>query len=316
MLMGDGLPPGITMVAPPMRSNLNLMPVVFEASADAPIGGKLVDFRGRHLDENLKITGGFENQADFVLGQPNNAVYYSHTVKQLAAAVIEPLPFKIDLVQPKVPMVRDGSIQLKVVAHRDEGFDGPINLQFPFRPPGVGTTYQITLPQGQTEINYPLNANASAQLGKWPMYVIGTANAAWTSTQMAELEIAEPFVKMEFERSSCTIGEKTQLYAKVEVLTPFEGEATAEILGIPANITINTPLKFTKDTTELKFDVVTTDKSPIGKHASLFCQVTIVQNDEPIVGRVGNAVLQINKPKPPPIDTTTKPASTAAKVDN
>ncbi len=72
------------------------------------------------------------NRGDFVLGQPNNALYYACTVDKLAMAVIEPVPFKLELAQPKVPMVRNGSIQLKVIAHRDEGFDGPINLQFPF----------------------------------------------------------------------------------------------------------------------------------------------------------------------------------------
>ncbi len=311
-LFDDNLPSGVTLTAPPMKSNLNLMPAVFEASADAEIGGQLVDFRGRHVDPAKDISGSFRNRADFVLGQPNNSLYYSCTVDRLAIAVIDPLPFKLELVQPKVPLVRNGSINLKVIAHRNEGFDEQINLQFPFRSPGVGTTYQIVMPKGKSEAIYPLNANDKAQIGKWPMYVIGGSNVngpAWTSTQMAELEIADPFVKMEFERASCEIGQSTKLYCKLEHLAPFEGEATAEILGIPPNINISTPLKFTKDSTELTFDVQTSDKSPVGKHGALFCQVTVVKNGETIVGRAGNAVLQINKPRPPKKKTSTKPAS-------
>ena len=72
-LIGDSLPPGIKMYAPPMKGNLNLMPVVFEATADAELGGGLVDLRGGHVDDTKKITGGFYNLADFALGQPNNA---------------------------------------------------------------------------------------------------------------------------------------------------------------------------------------------------------------------------------------------------
>ncbi len=307
-LLGDNLPAGVSLVAPPMKSNLNLMPAVFEASADAAIGGKLIDFRGRHIDPAKNINGNFENLADFVLGLPNNSLYYSCTVDKLAVAVIDPLPFSLELVQPQVPMVRGGSIKLKVIAHRNEGFDAPINLQFPFRSPGVGTTYQITIPKGKSEITYPLNANANAQIGKWPMVVIGNSNIggpAWCSTKMAELEITEPLVKMEIARASCLLGQPAKLHCKISQLTPFEGEATAEILGIPPNIAINTPLKFNKDATELTFEVTTTDKSPVGKHASLFCQVTVMKNGEPIVSRAGNAVLQINKPKPPKTAETT-----------
>ena len=134
------------------------------------------------------------------------------------------------------------------------------------------------------------------------MVVIGTSNfkgPAWTSTQMAELEIAEPFVTAELPRVSIERGESTQLVCKLNQLKPFEGEATAEIVGVPANITIEPAKKFTKDTTELTFNVQTDEKSPVGKHGGMFCRVTITQNDEPIVSRAGNALLQINKPKPP-----------------
>jgi hypothetical protein len=302
-LLGDNLPPGIKMVAPPMRSNLNLMPVVFEAEEAAPLGGALIDFRGQcKINETTTVTGSFSNFADFVLGQPNNAVYYGCTVDKLAFAVIEKLPFKLEIVQPKVPLVRDGEMAVKIVAHKDEGFDEAINLQFPFRSPGVGTTYQITMPKGTSEVSYPLNANGGAEIGKWPMVVIGVSSfkgPAWTSTQMAELEIAEPFVTAELARVSMDQGESTQLICKLNQLKPFEGEATAEILGFPANIVIDSPKQFTKDTTELVFNIQTTDQSPIGKHGGVFCRVTITQNGEPIVSRAGNGLLQINKPKPP-----------------
>ena len=300
-LVGDNLPNGIKMTTRPMKANLNLMPVVFEASSDAALGGELLDFTGRHVDPARKINGRFENRGDFVLGQPNNALYYACTVDKLAMAVIEPLPFKLEIVQPKVPMVRNGSIKLKVIAHRDEGFDGPIDLQFPFRPPGVGTKPKVRMPMGVSEAIYPLNANGKAQLGSWPIYVIGTANVngpAFASTQLADLEIADSMVKMEFEHASCDLGETTNIHCKIQHLTPFEGEASAAILGVPANVTISTPQTFTKDTSELNFEVKTTEVSPVGKHGSLICQVTITSNGESIVGRAGNAVLRINKANP------------------
>lgn len=311
-LSSEGLPPGLTMHAVPMADNLNLMPVVFEAAADAAIGGQLVDFRAKHKDPATGIQGSFRNFADFVLGEPNNQVYYGCTVEKLAMAVIEPLPFRLEIVQPKVPLVRNGIIHIKVVAQRNEGFDQPIQIFFPFQPPGVGTTVQQTIPQGQNEFTYPVNANANAQLGKWPIYVIGYGDVkgpAWASTQLAELVVADQFLKTEFERASVETGQPTQLKCKIEHLTEFEGEATAEIIAIPPNVTVQTGIRFTKDTPELAFDVQTTGESPIGKHG-LYCQITIVQNGEPIVFRSGEIQLQINKPLPPkPADGITSPAS-------
>lgn len=302
-LLADNLPLGIRMVAPPMHRNLNTMPVVFEVDESAELGGALIDFQAKHtIDDKRSITGGFRNLADFALGQPNNALYYGCSVDKLPFAVVEKLPFKLELVQPKAPLVRNGRTAIKVVAHRDEGFDAPIYVQFPFRTPGVGTTYQITMPKGKSEIMYPLNANVNAAIGKWPMYMIGTSNVkgpAWTSTQMGELEVADAFVTAKFDRVSIVRGESTQLVCKLDHKSPFEGEAKAEILGIPPNIVIDSPKMFTKDTQEIVFNVTTNEKSPFGKHGGLFCQITITQNGEPVISRAGNALLQINKPKPP-----------------
>jgi hypothetical protein len=308
--LGDNLPLGIKMQAKPLHRTRNSMPVVFEVAEDAKLGGALVDFKGQHwLNETKNITGSFGNFADFVLGQPNNSVYYGCTVDKLAFAVVEKLPFKIEVVQPKVPLVRNGQMSLKVIAHRDEGFDEPIKLQFPYRSSGVGTTYQIVMPKGKSEALYPLNANGKAAVGKWPMYVIGTSSfkgPAWTSSELAEIEIAEPFVTAEIARMSIERGQSTQLICKLNQLKPFEGEATAEIIGVPANIVVEPAKKFTKETTELSFNIQTNEKSPVGKHGGLFCRVTITKNDEPIVSRAGNALLQINKPKPPKVEK--KPA--------
>ena len=122
---------------------------------------------------------------------------------------------------------------------------------------------------------------------------------------------------MEMKRTSAELGSSTSLYCKINHTTPFEGEARAEILGLPPNIIIP-PLTFTKDSPELTFQIQTNDKSPIGKHTSLFCQVTITRDGEPIVSRAGNTELQITKPRKPVVAAVTpapvaKPATPVAK---
>jgi hypothetical protein len=302
LVLADNVyPEGVSVQSVPMVANLNRMPVVFEAAADAPLGGQLFDFSLKHHAEPSLVSGGFRNFADFVLGPPNNQVYYGSNVNRLAMAVIEPLPFRLEIVQPRVPLVRNGSINIPIKVYRDEGFNQAITLYFPFVSPGVGTRPNLTLPEGENEIVYPLNANANAQLGNWPMYVIGSANVngpAWASTQLANLEIAEPHLKMDFTRVAMEQGQSTKIYCKVEIERAFEGEATAEIVGMPPGIEIQTPLQFTAETEELTFELKTGENSPIGKH-SPFCMVTIMQNGEPITFRAGELQVQIAKPLPP-----------------
>jgi len=293
------LPEGVTMTAPPMSEGLSLMPVVFEAREDAPIGGKLVDWRGSHAT-NPEISGGYINVADFVLGPPNNSVFLEGTVDKVPMAVVEKLPFTLEIVQPNVPLVRDGSAQLKVLVHRAEGFDQPIHVEFPFRPPGVGTVGAIQIPQGVTEAYYPLNANADAQLGDWPVYVIGMADVggqAWTSSQLATLKVAERLVVMDVARTSCEQGQEAHVYCKLNHLAPFDGTAKAELIGLPPHATVE-PIEFTKDTQEVTFVVKTTPETPVGQHKSLFTQITITTGAESSVSVGGRSELQVDAPLP------------------
>ena len=299
VLEGKDLPAGLKMLCDNMPSNMNTMPVVFEAAADAPLSGKLLDFTARHV-ENEGIRGSFGNTADYIIAAPGQSRYRWKSVKQLAVAVVEELPFKIDIVVPKVPVVRDGSMQLKIVATKKEGWDEGINVQFPFRPPGLGAASSVNIPKGKTEVNYPINANGGAQIKKWKVFALGSSGGMWGSSQLADLEIADAFVRFEMQRPACEQGQEAQILCKLNHTTPFEGEATAQLLGIPPKVT-TTPMKFTKDTKELVFTLKTDPASPVGKH-NLICQVTIPKNGEPIVSRAGGVQLQIDKPLPPPPD--------------
>jgi hypothetical protein len=321
-LKPDGLPAGISMTARPMHPSMNLMPVVFEAAEDAPVDGDLVDFRGKLADPNqpaVQVEGGFENLADFVLGEPNAAVYISGVANKLPVAVAEKVPFRLEIVQPKVPLVRSGTMNVKVLVHRDEGFDGAIYVQFPFTPPGVGATGAISIEKGQAEGLYPVNANGDAMLGKWPVMVIGAAEIngqAWVSSQLAELEVAEPYVTFALTRAACDKGQATQIPCKLTHTTAFEGNAQAQLIGLPPGVTAD-PVEFTKDTAELAFQVKTTGDTPVGNHKTPFCQVTITQNGEPIIGTVGTTELQVNEPPvaaaaPPPAAEPAPAAQAAA----
>lgn len=312
-LLEDQLPPGIKMHYRPMAANLNQMPVVFEATEDAQVNGKLIDLVASHVDDDKAITGRFNNLANFVRGQPNNARYVGCTVDRLATAVVNEVPFKIEIVQPKAPLVRDGSINIKVIAHRKEGFTKPIRLEFPFRPPGIGTKGSVMIPEGKNEALYPLNANGNAQIRDWPVYILASADvagSAFVSSQLATLTVAERFVSFDMKRAGCEQGKETQVICSLSHLTPFDGQATAQLLGVPPHTDVSA-LEFNRDTKELVFTVKTKPETPPGKHKGLFCRVRLQVDGEDVIATVGRTELQVDKPI---VQTTPKPTTQPAEV--
>src|SRR5690606_23251204 len=68
----------------------------------------------------------------------------------------------------------------------------------------------------------------------------------------------------------------------------------------------------TKDTTELIFRLKTDPASPVGETKSLFCQVVITQDGEPIVHNLGSGRLRIDAPLPPKPNAPARPEVASA----
>jgi hypothetical protein len=299
----EDLPPGIILHAGTMAASQNTFPVVFEAAPDAAIAGRLLDVSGFRVEgeDRKPVPGGFRHVLELVYGAPNNTVYYQSEVNRLAVAVVEEAPFTIRIVQPQVPLVQNGYMDLKIVAERKEGFEEPINVRMLFNPPGVGSLPDMTIPKESNEVLYRLNAagNAAAQL--WKIAVIGTATvdggAVWVSSQLADLQVSEPFLTMKIETAAAEQGQPVSVVAKIEHKTPFEGKAKVTLLGLPHKVSAP-ELEITKDDTEVVFPVSVDAESPAGQHRALFCNVVIMQNSEPVPHNAGSGgILRIDPPR-------------------
>jgi len=303
-------PKGITIHAETLPNGANTLPVVFEAAADAPISGTLSQLTARHADAKQNISGGYSNNGIFIMGGPGQSVYWSVDVNRVPVCVVDEVPFKLEIVQPKVPIVRNGSMQLKIVAHKKEGWDEAISVTFPFRPPGIGASSSVNIPKGKSEIFYPLSANGGAGIKKWKVYALGSANAggtAWVSSQLATLEVADQFVTFELQRAATEQGQETEIVAKVNQRTEFPGEAKVELLGLPNNTTTVVKM-ITKDTKEVVFPVKTAKDTRAGTHKSVFCRLTITRDGEPILhSNIGGTHLRVDKPLPPKKNEPPKP---------
>jgi hypothetical protein len=312
-----GLPPGVSVEAPTIVASQNVVPVLVSAKPDAPLAATLAQVSGKPVDAKLSVPSQFEQTSVLVLGQ-NNVTVWSRTVDRLAIAVTEECPYTIEIVEPKVPLVRSGSMELKVRAKRKPGFKAAIAVYLPWNPPGVGSGGGIAIPEGKDEAVIPMNADGGAELRTWKIVVQGASGVAsgpiMVSSQLANLTIAEPFVGLAFQSASVEQGKEVDMAIKVAKAVDFPGEAQVTLLGLPNKVTTDVK-KIIKDTTDLAFHIKTDKSSPAGNHASLFCQVVITQNGEPIVHNIGTGTLRIDVPLPPkPSAPAPAPAVAAAPL--
>lgn len=302
-LSASQLPAGIKMEASVAPRNTNNLPILFEATTDAPIGGQLCTITAKDPKDGL--TGPFLDKVD-VVAINNLGTFVTFNDKRLAIAVTEEAPFKLNLSIPPVPLVKRGTINLKVTAEKTEGFDEKIRLTVPWKPPGVNAPNSVDIPKGKNEVIVTLNANGDAPVGDWKVAVTGTANApkglgeVRVSSNLHALKVDEPFLSIALEMAATQPGQNTQMVAKIEQLKPFSGEADLTVHALPHG-TSSTPQKIKSNTKEFAIPLTVTDEARKGKHGNIFCQVIIKRNGHPIAHSVGHGgVLRIDPPPPAP----------------
>jgi hypothetical protein len=323
-LSASRLPDGVSIEAEPIPPGGTVVPVLFTARADAPVAGSLAQVSGRPVGSKGEVPTVFESTAELVLGQ-NNVPVWTRTVDALAVAVTEEAPFTIDVVEPRVPLVRGGSMELKVVARRKPGFTAPILVSLPFNPPGVSSKGSLSIPRGKDEVAIPLNANNGAELKTWKIVVNGTyvepppgnpppgnatgrrrgAGRLTVSSGLAKLTIAPPMLALKLGAVSVERGGEVDMAVKL-TRADFPGRANVRLIGLPNKATAE-PASITRDTTDLIFHIKTDATTPVGEVKSLFCEVTVTRDGEPIVHSVGNGRLRVDAPLAPKKGTAARP---------
>lgn len=309
-----GLPKGVTPTANDLPAG-SQVPMLFTAAADAPPASALVDIVARSTDPKVPVEGRLLQRTMLVRGQ-NNRDMWGHDARRMATVVTAEAPFHIDIVAPKVPLVRDGSMDLKIVARRAKDYKEPIALRMLYNPPGVASSGSITIPGDKNEATIPLTANGSAAIGTHKIVVLGQAKAGdgqrEVSTQLVDLAVADRFFDFAYERAAATQGQPANLVVNITPKAPFDGAAKVEVVGLPKGVT-SEPREITKDTKQLLVPIKVAADAPVGEHKTLVCRATVTKNGEPIVHRMFGAQLRINRPVVPK-KTAAKPKPKPAAV--
>lgn len=316
------LPPGLTHVETKCDADLGNIQMLFKADANAANAGKIVDFIASiQASPEQKIVGKLKQRSMLVRGQ-NNVDVWGHTDHRLPVALIDPAPFDIEVVQPQVPLVRNGSLPLTINIKRNPGFDKPVNVRLLNAPPGVGAS-TVTIPGDKSTIDMPLTANGGAGIRKWPLLAIATTDIGYgpivLSSEFFHIDVTEPLFEFKFAKTMAEQGKPADVIVGAKLKKPVEGKVEIEILGIPPGTTAVAPKQeLTPDKERLAFTLQIPPETRAGNYKTIVYRGTVTTDKGVITQTNGNSEIQIDVPIAPPATaaaTTTAAATPAPPAD-
>jgi hypothetical protein len=310
-LAWSDLPPGASVTAPPLAADFGIVPLVFSAAADAPLGGSLARLAARTpgAADGGGFVSRFEQQTWLVRGS-NNVPVWSHFSPRAPVAVTAAVPFALRVVPPRSPLVQNGEKLLRAVVERAAGFDRTIGVRLLYNPPGMSSHASLTIPPDASEIDIPLTAAANAAVRDWPLAALGRADVdgrTVVSSELFTLRIAPPYVAASFPSVAVEPGCEAEYPVELAVRTPFAGAAPLELGGLPPGVSA-APQSITAETTRVVFRLQVAADAPTGAFKQLFCKLAIAENGETVDHVLASGELRIDPPPPPPQAPATSPA--------
>ncbi|VTR93995.1 Probable serine proteinase, subtilase family OS=Planctomyces maris DSM 8797 GN=PM8797T_03955 PE=4 SV=1: PPC [Gemmata massiliana] len=342
-LATSALPTGVKVGLSPIPAEEYLLPVVFEAAADAPLGGNLIDLSGTGGEPKSPITGGFTQQVTLVRG-PGDSALHAVTLTQLAIVVVEESPLSVSIVPPAAPIAADGTLDVTVRITRAKDFADPVEVIFPCLPPGVEVPTAVLIPANKTEAVVTLVASKDAELGDWKL--IAEANVArpgraardplaapmgmggmgaggggggrWSrrspegmpsvASEMHAVKLAEAPLRGKFDLTAGEQGKSVKVVCKFDG-PPLKGNFTAKLDGLPPRAT-SKEVQVQADAKQVEFTVAIDATTPPGTHASLVCELVGTVGGQKAVYRLGrDGTLKVDVPGAVKTDAAGKPLS-------
>ncbi len=308
------LPKGMKVESLPVTANTTSVPVLFTADDKAPPAVVAADMVAKTVDPKGPAVEGHLQQVSLLVRGQNNRAVYTQTIERLTTAVINKAPFKIEVVEPKVPLVKNGSMDLKVRAVREKGFTAPINVRMLYNPNGLSSSTSAQIPEGKDEGTLTVTAGSGAETKEWKIIVLATATVGngpiETASNFVKLQVGQPYFDFTFKPGAVDQAQEVKYVVQVTNNIEFGGKAKAQLVGLPAEATCE-PIEITKDSTEATFTVKTTAKTPAGRHKAIYCTLVVTQNGEPINHTLGPGEIRVDAPLPPKPTAAAKPGAPA-----
>ena len=314
----ENAPAGTELTTPKVTATDSFIPMLIRAAADAPIDGALTSLIGETLPDGAHVKGGFSQRTMLVRGQ-NNIDMWGHDANRMALAVTKAIPFDIEVIQPTVPLVTNGSSSLVVKAKRKEGYKEPIGLRLLYAPGGVSASGSVAIPADKDEVEIPITANGNPAFGQYPITVLARAKSVnanvWIASEFINLEVTDSFFDYQFSKAVAELGTTSSISVGLTVKRPPEGEAEFEIVGLPAGVSSSAPIvKLAGEMKQLDFPIQMGPDARVGNFKTLVMKATIKRPSGVIVQTQGTGELTLTPPAPVPVVVAAAPIPVVAPV--
>jgi hypothetical protein len=306
-LKASELPPGMSHSEGICPADLGTIPMLFRGDAAATNAGRLVDLMASISPTPEQVVSGPLRQRTQLIRGQNNVDVWGRWESKLAVALTDPSPFDVEVVQPQVPLVRNGSLNLVVNAKRSAGYDKPIQLRLLSNPPGIGFS-AVTIPGDQSSVLLPLTANNGAALRTWPIVVIATGDSGFgpirIASEFVKLEVSDSLFEFKFAKTLGEQGKPVDIVVGTKLKKPVEGNIEIEILGVPPGTQATTPkVTIPADATKVVFPLHIPAETRAGNYKTIVCRATVTNDKGVITQTNGNGEIQIDVPIAAPAAT-------------
>ena len=227
----------------------------------------------------------------------------------MPVVITEAVPFELEVAQPKVPIVRSGSMALPVSLTRAKKFTGTVTVRALALPAGVSSS-TVRFTGNNVTGTMSISANSRAALGKWPIVLVASASIGSVtrtiSTDIFTLAVEEPWVSASVPKTKLERGTTGMFELELTHRRKFEGKITAKLGRIPKGVTCTVP-EITKDMAKLPVKLEVAKDAPVGRHRYIYVQLKIQTKDGLITHNTGSGEIRVDKPLPaePPAAAST-----------
>jgi hypothetical protein len=291
------LPAGIAMTPTSVPADRFWIPVLMEASADAPIRGAQVPIEAFADSGSGTVTGRFHQVVDLVAASADQ-LFHQAEVNSLAVAVTESVPWRITLQQPVSQLAPDGTLDLLISVERSAGFSGSIDVSFPFLPPWVDGPDKVTIPASESSAVYTVRAWPDAEARIWslcaearpgllsdeqPENSGGASDSARRNTRpvnrvavasnLVSLTIARSPVSGKSEALVTEQGRTTDVNYQLALSESLPEILTATLEGLPNRVGA-APVDVRRTDSRVQFRLQAEDTAPIGTFREILVRLT------------------------------------------
>jgi hypothetical protein len=306
------LPPGVKVTIPTLPEGEYLMPVVFEATATAPVGGRLVPIQGTGADPRHPVAGGFQQVVSLIHGVGDLPIQ-TVQLSALAVVVVDETPYRLEVRPPAAPLVPDAAMDITLKVTRAPGFTEPLEVAFPALPAGVEAPTSVVIPSDKAEMNVTLQAHPTAEVGNWRLIAEARpARAAparrdplaagmgmggrrrqgalespvSVASEALPIAVGEPSVKGRFAPAWGEQGKSVTVVCRLESPLTGEAPAVAQLEGLPPRAQAPA-VEVARGARQVEFKVTLDPTTPPGECRALVCALRRNVEGRQVVYHVG-----------------------------